>query len=324
MKNNVSIIMYHYVRELKHGKFRDINGLDIELFKDQVKYLVKHYHFITMDELIHSIENNIQLPPKSTLLSFDDGYSDHIDCVLPVLASHHIQGSFYPSAKAIMDNEVLDVNKIHFILAAVADKNIIINELFAKLDQYRKEYQLESNDSYFTRFAIASRFDSKEVRFIKKMLQVSLPESLRRIICDHLFKKYVTEDEAAFSRELYLSIGQVKELRNQGMHIGSHGYKHYWLGSLSKENQELDIDRSLEFLKLVGCDLNNWTMCYPYGSYNNDTIDILQSRNCKLALTTKINVANLHEQNRFELCRLDTNDIPVNENAVTNKWFENA
>ena len=316
--------MYHYVRDLKGSKYPEIKGLDISLFTEQVKYLVKHYKVITMDELIDSIDNNTQLPEKAALLTFDDGYVDHIDCVLPVLARHQIQGSFYPPAKAVLNNIVLDVNKIHFILAAVEDKKLLINEIFGKLDEYRKEYGLLSNEAYFNKHAVARRRDTADVMFIKQMLQVLLPEDLRLIICNYLFNKYITTDEASFSRELYMSVEQIKNLRDNGMHIGSHGYDHYWLGSLSKQKQEIEINRSLEFLELVGSDLSRWTMCYPYGNYNNDTLDILHSKGCKLALTTQTEIANLNEHKRFELPRLDTNEIPTNASASTNDWYDKA
>ncbi|CAN5781659.1 N/A [soil metagenome] len=324
MNNKVSIIMYHYVRDLKNSKFPQIKGLDASLFNEQVNYLQKHYSFITMDQLIDSIDKNTQLPPKAVLLSFDDGYTDHYNFVLPVLTKNKIQGSFYPPAKAIMEGIVLDVNKIHFILASIPDKNILIKELNAQLDEYRKQYNLDSNENYYTRHAVARRRDNAEVIFIKQMLQVVLPEELRLVICDHLFNKYVTEDEKAFSRELYMNVDQLKELGQQGMHIGSHGYDHYWLGSLSKEKQQVEIDRSLEFLKLVGSDTNRWTMCYPYGNYNEDTLALLNNRSCKLALTTKTAIAVLDNYKRFELPRMDTNEIPVNATAATNTWYENA
>ena len=108
------------------------------------------------------------------------------------------------------------------------------------------------------------------------------------------------------------------------MHIGSHGYDHYWLGSLSKEKQEIEINRSLEFLKLAGVDSSRWTMCYPYGNYNDDTLDILNNKGCKLALTTKPAIAGINECKRFELPRLDTNEIPVNASAATNDWYDKA
>ena len=37
-----------------------------------------------------------------------------------------------------------------------------------------------------------------------------------------------------------------------GMHIGAHGFDHNWLGSLSKENQEKEISKSLDFIKNIG------------------------------------------------------------------------
>lgn len=322
--NRISIIMYHYVRDLKQGRFRDIKGLDIDLFNGQVEYLVKNYHPITMDELINSIDHNDPLPPKAALLTFDDGYNDHFDYVFPVLAKHKIQGSFYPSAKIVLNNEVLDVNKIHFILASVADKNILINEIFLQLDAYRTAYGLDQNEHYFSTYAIAGRYDTREVIFIKRMLQVVLPEDLRNIICNYLFSKYVTADELSFSKELYMDVDKLKHLLSEGMHIGSHGHDHYWLGSLTKEKQENEIGRSMEFLQMIGCDMKRWTMCYPYGNYNNDTLDILADKACKLALTTRINIANVQEDHKYTLPRLDTNDIPTSGIAEPNKWFIEA
>ncbi len=322
--DNVTIIMYHYVRDLKNSKYPEIKGLDARLFTEQVKYLARNYQVISMEELIDCIDNNSQLPNKSALLTFDDGYFDHFDCVLPVLSEYKMQGSFYPPAKAIMHNIVLDVNKIHFILASVYDKSVLIRELFSILDEYRFEYDLESNESYFKKHAVARRKDTADVIFIKQMLQVILPEVLRTIICKRLFYKYVTYDEASFSRELYMSIEQIKSLIDNGMHVGSHGYGHFWLGSLSKEKQEIEIERSLEFLQLVGSDLKNWTMCYPYGNYNHDTLNILNSKGCKLALTTKTDIAVLQDYKRFELPRLDTNEIPMDPSAAVNTWFDKA
>lgn len=316
--------MYHYVRDLANSRYPAIKGLDAALFGEQVAYLDKHYRVISMEELISSIEHETALPEKSALLTFDDGYTDHYNYVMPVLRKYNMQGSFFPPAKAILEGRLLDVNKIHFILAATSDEDLLIKELFTQLDLYRLEYRLESNEAYYEKHAVARRRDNAKVMFIKQMLQVVLPEKLRKIICDHLFNKYVSADEAAFCRELYMSPEQIRELQTEGMHIGSHSYDHYWLGSLSKQKQEEEISRSMDFLKTVGVDLTNWTMCYPYGNYNQDTIDILSRNQCKLALTTHTAIASLKQYTRFELPRLDTNEIPKDAKAPVNHWFEEA
>jgi peptidoglycan/xylan/chitin deacetylase (PgdA/CDA1 family) len=122
----VSIIMYHYVRDLKHSRYPDIKGIDISLFREQIIYLKKHYKFITMEMLIDAIDNNTSLPEKSVLLTFDDAYIEHFNLVFPLLDELKIQGSFFPPVKAITEHTVLDVNKIHFILASEKNKLKII------------------------------------------------------------------------------------------------------------------------------------------------------------------------------------------------------
>ena len=37
--------------------------------------------------------------------------------------------------------------------------------------------------------------------------------------------------------------------------------------------REFEIKKSIEFISAVGSDINNWSVCYPYGDYNDDTIN---------------------------------------------------
>ena len=71
-----------------------------------------------------------------------------------------------------------------------------------------------------------------------------------------------------------------------------------------------DIKLSLDFLNKVGASTKNWIMCYPYGSYNSDTLNILRKKKCSIGLTTKVGIANLSESKILELNRYDTNEFP--------------
>ena len=72
----------------------------------------------------------------------------------------------------------------------------------------------------------------------------------------------------------------------------------------------------------IGVDMNNWTACYPYGSYDDQSIKMLKERGCKLALTTEVDIATTNKDTRFIMPRLDTNDIPKDSNANANEWYE--
>jgi len=320
--------MYHYVRDLKNSRYPNIKGLQIELFREQVQFLKKHYNFVTVEQVLDAYhnDNTRELPDHPVLLTFDDAYKDHFDYVFPYLEHLHIQGAFYAPVKAVTENTVLDVNKIHFILASTSDEKLpyLINELKIQLDNYREDWNLKDFNYYFDKLAVANRFDPKEVIFIKRLLQVELDERLRKIITDDVFQKVVGMDEGMFSRELYMSIDQIKCMVDNGMHFGSHGYNHYWLNSLPLEKQEFEIKKSLEFIQEVGGDVNNWTICYPYGAHDDRTIEVLKKYGCQLGMTTIVDTADLSKKEGdviYKLPRLDTNDLPKDANAPINDWY---
>lgn len=307
--NNLTIVMYHYVRDLKNSRYPDIKGLDVNLFKEQIEYIRKNYNIITMEEVINSIENQDKIPLKSILLTFDDAYSDHYINVFPILNKYKLQGTFYAPIKAITEHTVLDVNKIHFILASVEYKIDLINDLKELISLYQEEYHLNDFDYYYKKLALASRMDTKEIIFIKRLLQVELVEDLRIKIVDTLFEKYIGMNENAFSRELYMQEEQLKHMLSCGHHIGNHGYNHYWWNSLNEKEMNQELDLSINYLEKIGVNMNNWTASYPYGSYDDQSVKMLSERGCKLAVTTEVAIARTSNNTRFIMPRLDTNDI---------------
>ena len=66
------------------------------------------------------------LPANACLLSFDDGYKDHIKYVMPELMKRKIQGLFFPSVQSTVEREMLEVNSIQFILESCSDYEKLI------------------------------------------------------------------------------------------------------------------------------------------------------------------------------------------------------
>ena len=58
-------------------------------------------------------------------MTFDDGYLDHFVNVFPVLFDEKLQGSFYPPLAPVRERKLLDVNRVHFILASSPVEKII-------------------------------------------------------------------------------------------------------------------------------------------------------------------------------------------------------
>jgi peptidoglycan/xylan/chitin deacetylase (PgdA/CDA1 family) len=307
----VTIVMYHYVRDLTRSRFPAIKGLSLDRFRRQLDHIKTHFTPITVEDLRAAVvSREMELPSNAVLLTFDDGYADHFANVFPLLDAQGIQGCFFPSAQAILQHRVLDVNKIQFVLASGSDADQLLDWVMNAVRKADPDFHLKSKEAYIQKLGAGHRYDSREVAALKLLLQRELPEPVRHALIGSLFTKYVTSDEAAFSCELYMSMDQITCLRRQGMHIGCHGFAHSWLGHLSPEEQAVEIDQSLEFLKIIGLGRDEWTMCYPFGSFNDSLLQLLRDRQCQLGFTVETRVADLEVDDRLTLPRLDTNDLP--------------
>lgn len=316
--------MYHYVRRIEQSRYPKIKGLELDLFVEQLEFFAKNYNVVTMEQVLAAKHQGITLPEKALLLTFDDAYAEHFTHVYPILKKMGMQGSFYVPAKTVLEHKVLDVNKIHFILASTSNVSDLVQSLKHEVEVYSDKYELKTFDEYFFEFAVANRFDNKEVIFVKRMLQHALPEELRNIISDKLFTEYVGMDEEAFCRELYMDKHQLEQLVRDGMHVGCHGYDHYWWNRLDAEGLKQELIKSKQFLASIGCDMDKWTACYPYGSSSDDVVVELDKQGCNAAFTTEVRVANLEVDASLLLPRLDTNDLPKERNAEVNHWYNNT
>jgi peptidoglycan/xylan/chitin deacetylase (PgdA/CDA1 family) len=301
--------MYHYVRDLARSRYPAIKGLSTERFSRQLDHIAENYVPVSIEDVLESLEDpSRSWPDNAILLTFDDGLIDHFINVFPLLDKRGIQGCFYPSAMPLEKQEVLDVHKIQFILAANPDAKAILAQAFSLIEEFRSSWDLKSKEEYCS-LCGEHRYDLPEVVVLKRLLQRELPHPVRTEIVHRLFAAHVTADEAAFACELYMSIEQIQCMKQHGMHIGSHAYSHEWLDYLSVEEQASETDESLRFLRSLPGGAGNWTICYPYGAYNETLLGILGERQCRLGFTVEARVADLRHDDPLLLPRIDTNDL---------------
>ena len=310
--SKVEIIMYHYVRSKNYSIYKKLKFLDFISFKKQLDYLEENYNVLDPSVLQNKKPN---IPKKSCILTFDDGYKDHIDFVYPELKKRKIKGAFFPTGVTTLENKILDTNLIQHILSLSKNKYLLIKEVESlciknglKKKEFLKKYLKYSVNPKIKSSKPINRYDESNIIFLKRLLQFGLEKNLRSKIVKILFKKYINIPISNFSKNFYMNRDDINKLLDNQMVVGSHTFNHVWLGYLSKQDQEREIKNSLEFLNYFKIPSENWIMCYPFGSYNSNTIKILKKNNCACAVTTKSKVAILKSGNLFELPRKDTND----------------
>ena len=87
------ILMYHMIKEpIKNAKFNKLR-VSPKMFEWQIRYLKKNgFTFLTMKELIEKKDN---LPKKTVVITFDDGYEDNYLNAFPILKKYNAKATIY-------------------------------------------------------------------------------------------------------------------------------------------------------------------------------------------------------------------------------------
>jgi peptidoglycan/xylan/chitin deacetylase (PgdA/CDA1 family) len=95
------VLLYHSVSDARPDL-----AVPTRVFEEQMRYLADHFELLTVSELLARLTPSSEQshPAKNAgwstyplaALTFDDGYADSFDSVLPILAAHQARATFYP------------------------------------------------------------------------------------------------------------------------------------------------------------------------------------------------------------------------------------
>jgi peptidoglycan/xylan/chitin deacetylase (PgdA/CDA1 family) len=303
----VAVFMYHYVRPIRGSRFSNIKGLEFTDFQNQLDYLLAKTTIISPSEFKNlSLETEALEKPYS-VLTFDDGLVDHYEYVFPELMKRKLSAFFFPLSLPLQTHKIASVHQLQFILEAVSDADNLIEEI----EELIEDRGTLTNYDLTNIPTNVARYDQPKEKKIKFILQRGLQKELREEILGELFRRHVSVDEVDFFRNVYMNLENITEMSESGMDFGSHGARHDWLEQMSIEEQKNDIGEGLKFIsqKITASDSEKNTFAYPYGSYNQETLNILGNFGFSHAFTTRTGFFDLESTPLFEIPRFDTNEL---------------
>ena len=152
---------------------------------------------------------------------------------------------------------------------------------------------------------LSSSYEKSEKK-LRRLLNYYIKYEYRDIILDKLMNKYF--DEESLYSEVYLSESDIEFLSACGNIVGSHAVSHNVLSRLSYAEQEIEIQKSFNFINNI-TPQEFLSFCYPYGhksSYNEDSINILKKHNIDEACVFDNQIQG-DRLNNLELSRIDCN-----------------
>jgi len=123
---------------------------------------------------------------------------------------------------------------------------------------------------------------------------------------DGAFKNKVETLFQKAPRRLMMNWGEVKQLASNGFLIGAHTANHKVLSSLDKNEQQDEIERSLNAIN-QNLSIQSVHFAFPNGLYNQSTLDTLSSNKIKYAYTTISGFNQTKNNSKMRLKRIGIN-----------------
>ncbi len=237
-----------------------------EAFRRQLQFLKNQYNVIAPEEFLLWCEAGHELPPRSVLLTCDDGLRNCLFDMLPILQEFELKCLFFVTGASlghtptmlwyeelclmflvVPESFRLELPEIGFCAdASGQEKRPLWWDLVSKLSQYDLNRRKTLLGRIKMQLGLAEQWDAE-----------------------------YREDPMLSRRFLVLNQSELQQVAGAGMCIGAHTLSHPMLSQSSPEVARSEISDSKHGLeRLLGQEI--WALAYPFGDFSSVTTRELQ------------------------------------------------
>ena len=268
--NNLTVLNYHRVTD-PHDPCCDTFKPNIsatpEMFDRQLAYLKKSFNVVTASDVAACAAGTCTLPPRSALVTFDDGYADNYTVAYPMLKKHGL------GALIFITTDFVGKSKPSFWdVAAYA---------FTHTQKTSAVLPLTGE----THWSDDAEKQAEMTRWIETLKTV--PEEDKQRYAGQLPAALgVDMEESNFSR-VFMTWDQAREMAANGIEFGSHTLTHPIMTRIPVEQAKHEL---VESKRLIEQELGKPvdTFAYPNGGradFNAEIIAVAREAGYKLAFT---------------------------------------
>lgn len=282
------ILMYHRILPTDDPRYHiEEPGMVVtpETFEMHLQEIKRYFTVMRLQDWVDAQESGAQLPLKTCVVTFDDGWMDNFEYALPLLKKHQIPATLFAVAEKIDTSFQFWPNMVMWLLFNAG-------ETFLQQDPLLGKYYPQDKS------IIDREFAAEYIRKLKDLSDRDIFTALARI-------KEQSNLLQAMPRAL-MNWNELKQMQNSGLvDIGSHTCSHKRLTHhLGTEELQHEIIQSRELLESQLEQKIN-LFCFPNGDYNRIALDMVAAT-YKAAVTTQKGIVaynnfSLHELKRIGL-----------------------
>ena len=246
----LTVLTYHRVGEtVAPGFDPDVLDASPAGFDGHVRLLQRYFNLIDTRDL-DAWRAGGRLPPNPAMITFDDGYRDNHDVVMPILRRHNAKAVFFIATSYITERRVFWWELINHALSTTSKDELTL--------RYPREVKLSLRGAAARRIAIKA---------VLKLLKLEAGIDMDRFLGE-LYTlaglPFSRDRERAMADDMLMSWDHIRALGDAGFDVQSHSYAHRVLHTLTPDEVRQDLLRSR--LDLEGAlDRPVSSVAYPTG-----------------------------------------------------------
>lgn len=268
----LTILQFHKVPQKAH--ILDPFDLDLAGFERVLQSTLRLFNIRPLDEAVASLRAG-NLPPRTACITFDDGYADWMDGVVPVLEKNNAHATFFITTGQLAGMPLWNERILHAIHCLAPGIQML--DLGEGLEKIPVATVAEKQAAV------------QKLQHTLKYCQLAQRENLLQCL--------ESVAGCTLQQAPKLSIDSLRELDAKGFGIGAHSVEHPILSHCTPEQAYREISESREHLEeLLGSPVKSFA--YPNGlpgkDFNAEHIEMVRRAGFTTALTTQRGSANAH------------------------------
>lgn len=255
------VLVYHLVSDadLKHAKHL-FPYRSVKQFERDLDFLLKHFDFIDWETFLRNKIEKVKTKKPTILLTFDDGYSEFHDIIVPILKRKGIFAINFINPKFVDNKEMMWRNKANLMVSEIIENESLQNRI-SKFKDFGSDLKTIINSILKINFKNQNQLDE-----IASHLEIDFNDYLKK-------------------NSVYLTTEQLIKLKSDGFGISSHGWNHPLYNQLSLSEQLENTQKSLDYMKEN--QFLNDSFAFPFTDHlvDNQFFDNIFKQNPELKFT---------------------------------------
>jgi peptidoglycan/xylan/chitin deacetylase (PgdA/CDA1 family) len=238
-----------------HSLALDGHLVTAELFRRHMRLLQSDYNLISPQQFFSYLHGNTECPPRSVLLTGDDGLVNVLTDMSPIIRELELPSLFFlTGASASEQGSMLWYEKLYlWVEQGEGHACLQLPDSLEPLivSSGRADAQWRSLIRIFSRFAQ----DQREQLLCELRTQLGISES---------WESEYAQNEILRRRFFVLNAAETRELATAGVTIGAHTMSHPMLSNMSPEAAYTEMAESRVRLE-AAAGVPVWAIAYPFG-----------------------------------------------------------